>query len=162
MKKRTFKQWLFYKYKKGLVRLRNRSLMIASMLEVKRKIQLNEVQQPLFEICLKLINDSNTELRSNLIDYTYQIENDKYLVIIRSSSISSEDNYSISLVESKNTTPIYVDMPFPSDYVKQITLKFNKEVQKRMKTRQVLKTTRVSTHLNSILKEMNEEKKFVN
>jgi hypothetical protein len=53
-------------------------------------------------------------------------------------------------------------MPFPYDYVKQITLKFNKEVQKRMKTRQAIKTKRVSTHLNSILKEMNDEKKFVN
>jgi hypothetical protein len=162
MEKRTFKQWLFYKYKKGLVRLRNKSLMIASILEVKRKIQLNEVQQPLFEICLKLINDSNTELRHNLFDDNYQIENDKYLIIIKSSSIASEENYSISLVETKNPTPIYVDMPFPYDYVKQITLKFNKEVQKRMKTRQAIKTTRVSTHLNSILKEMNDEKKFVN
>jgi hypothetical protein len=157
MKKRTFKQWLFYKYKKELVRLKNRSLMIASMLEFKSNIKLNEVQQPLFEICMKLINTANTELRSNLIDYTYQIENDKYLVIIRSSIISS-DSYSISLVELKNTTPIYVDIPFPSEYVKQITLKFNKEVQKRMKTRQVLKIKRVSTHLNCILKEMNEEK----
>lgn len=157
MKKRTFKKWLFYKYKKVLVRLRNKSLMIASALEVKRKIQLNDIQKPLFEICLKLINDPNTELRSNLIDYTYQIENSKYLVIIKSSSIS-ENNDSISLVDSNNAKPVYVDMPFPSYYVKQITLKFNKEVQKRMKTRQIIKTTRVSTHLNSILKEMNDEK----
>lgn len=155
MKKGTFKQKLYYKYKKFLVRTRNRSMMISSMLEIKRKIQLNEVQQPLFEICLKLINEQNTILRSNLLDYTYQIENDKYLVIIRTASIYSEENYSISLVDSKNTTSVYVDMPFPSEYVKQIILKLNKEIQKRMKTRQSIKTNKVSKHLNSILEELN-------
>lgn len=154
-KKRTFKQWLFYKYKKMIVRLRNNSKSLIKKMEVKKNIKLNEIQQPLYDICLKLISDTNSELRSNTIDYTFHIENENYLVIIRTNAISYE-NYSISLIDnsSENSVPVFVDMPFPTDFVKHIILKFDREVQKRMNNRQVLKTTKVSNHLYKILKNL--------
>lgn len=154
-KKRTFKKWFFYKYKKMLVRLRSNSKSLIKKMEVKKNIKLNEIQQPLYDICLKLISDSNSELRSNTIDYTFHIENESYLVIIRTNAISYE-NYSISLIDnsSENSVPVFVDVPFPTDFVKHIILKFDREVQKRMNSRQVLKTTKVSNHLYKILKNL--------
>jgi hypothetical protein len=154
-KKRTFKKWLFYKYKKMIVRLRINSKSLIKKMEVKKNIKLNEIQQPLYDICLKLISDTNSELRSNTIDYTFHIENENYLVIIRTNAIAHE-NYSISLIDnsSENSVPVFVDMPFPTDFVKHIILKFDREVQKRMNNRQVLKTTKVSNHLYKILKNL--------
>lgn len=153
--KRTLKKWLFYKYKKMIVRLRRNSKSLIKTMEVKKNIKLNEIQQPLYDICLKLISDSNSELRSNKIDYTFHIENESYLLIIRTNVISYE-NYSISLIDnsSENSVPVFVDVPFPTDFVKHIILKFDREVQKRMNSRQVLKTTKVSNHLYKILKNL--------
>ncbi len=153
--KRTLKKWLFYKYKKMIVRLRRNSKSLIKTMEVKKNIKLNEIQQPLYDICLKLISDSNSELRSNTIDYTFHIENESYLLIIRTNVISYE-NYSISLIDnsSENSVPVFVDVPFPTDFVKHIILKFDREVQKRMNSRQVLKTTKVSNHLYKILKNL--------
>jgi hypothetical protein len=120
-----------------------------------KPVSLNEIQKPLFDIALKLISDPNTELRSNSIDYTFHIESENYLVILRSNNISTE-NYSISLIElnSLSQTPVFVDIPFPQDHVKSIIDKFDREVQKRMKNRQTLKTTKVANRLQNILKEI--------
>lgn len=154
-KKRSFKDWIFYKYKKMIVRLRRNSKSLAKRMDLKKKIKLNEIQQPLYDICLKLISDTNSELRSNTIDYTFHIENESYLVIIRTNVISYE-NYSISLIDnsSDNAVPIFIDVPFPTDFVKYIILKFDREVQKRMNSRQLLKSTKVSNHLYKILKNL--------
>jgi len=158
MNRRTFKQCFFYKYKKLIVKLKNRSLTIANILDSKRKVYLNDVQKPLFEICLKMISDKTTELSSNSIDHSFNIENSKYLVIIRTSSIISEENCSISLIDYSSEFPAYIDTPFPSENIKTIIFRFNKEVLKRMKKRQVLKTTKISAHLNSILEDINKIK----
>ena len=116
---------------------------------------LNEIQKPLYDIAVKLISDPNTELSSTSIDYTFQIESENYLVILRSNCISTE-NYSISLIELNNDSqiPVFVDIPFPQDHVKSIIEKFDREVQKRMKNRQTLKTTKVANRLQNILKEI--------
>jgi hypothetical protein len=154
--KRTFKQWLFYKFKKTVVYVKRRRRNIIKTLDAKQRPELSEIQKPLFSICLKLIGDSNTELRSNSIDYTYHIENDNYLLIIRPGG-STESDCSVSLIEykrSESSVPAFVDMPIPSEYVKIIINRFEKEVQRRMKNRQVLKTHKVANHLQSILKEM--------
>jgi len=47
-----------------------------------------------------------------------------------------------------------VEIPFPSDFTKVIIHRFEKEVQRRMKTRQIVKVTKVSSHLKEILNEM--------
>lgn len=152
--KRTFKKILLYKYKKILVLLKRRRRNIISKLEVAEKKELSDIQRPLFAIAVKLINDSNTELRSNSIDLTYHIENDNYLVILRP---SSDQECSVSLIEFKrgdNSVPVFVDMPLPVEFGKVIINKFEKEVQRRMKNRQILKTHKVASHLQSILKDI--------
>jgi len=153
--KRTFKNWAHYKYKKVLVRLRRKSKSVMTSMDPNKPRTLNEIQKPLYDIAVKLITDPNTELRSNSIDYTFHIESENYLVILRSNNISTE-NYSISLIELNNTskTPVFVDIPFPQDHVKSIIDKFDREVQKRMKNRQTLKTTKVANRLQNILKEI--------
>jgi hypothetical protein len=153
--KRTLKKWAYYKWKKMLVRLRRKSKSVMTSMDPHKPTSLNEIQKPLYDIAVKLINDPNTELRSNSIDYTFHIESESYLVILRSNNISTE-NYSISLIELNNTsqTPVFVDIPFPQDHVKSIIEKFDREVQKRMKNRQTLKTTKVANRLQTILKEI--------
>jgi len=121
------------------------------------KSSLNEIQKPLYDICMKLINDRRSELRTNHIDYIFHIENDKYLIIIRPNNTSNTELYSVSLLEYKTDVRDlsgFVDIPFPTEYTKMIIHRFDKEVQKRMKTRQVLKTTKVANHLQTILEEM--------
>lgn len=153
--KRTFKKWAHYKWKKVLVRLRRKSKSVMTKMDPHKPRSLNEIQKPLYDIALKLISDPNTELSSTSIDYTFQIESENYLVILRSNNISTE-NYSISLTELNNNSqvPVFVDIPFPQEHVKLIIEKFDREVQKRMKNRQTLKTTKVANRLQNILKEI--------
>lgn len=156
--KRSIKKWASYKFKRFLVGLKRKS---KSVMEPKsRGPKLNEIQKPLYDICHKLISEPTTELRSNSIDYTFHIENDNYLLIIRSNQMTHE-SYSISLIElnSINQTPVFVDIPFPSEFVKIIVEKFDREMHKRMKNRQTLKTTKVANRLQSILKQI-ELKEF--
>ncbi len=138
-----------------LVRLRRKSKSVMTSMDPNKPRSLNEIQKPLYDIAVKLISDPNTELRSNSIDYTFHIESENYLVILRSNNISTE-NYSISLIElnSLSQTPVFVDIPFPQEHVKSIIDKFDREVQKRMKNRQTLKTTKVANRLQNILKEI--------
>lgn len=157
-KKRTFKKWVAYKFKRLAVRLRRKSKSVFYTIDPNNRPKvLNEIQKPLYDIALKLIGDPSTELRSNSIDYTFHIESENYLVILRSNHISNE-NFSISLIELNNTskTPVFVDIPFPPIQVKSIIEKFDREVQKRMKRRQTLKTTKVANRLQSILKEIEQ------
>ena len=153
--KRTFKDWIFYKTKRTIVYFKRRQRNLIRTIAQPKKKELSEIQKPLFSISLRLISAPDTELRSNSIDYTYHIESDSYLVIIRPGSNDAE--YSVSLIEYKrgeNAIPAYVDMPIPSEWGKIIVNKFEKEVQRRMKTRQIMKTHKVANHLHSILKEM--------
>jgi hypothetical protein len=155
MKKRTFKQWLFYKYKKRIVIIIGVFKTFIKNMESKKEQKLNYIQKSLYDICLKLISNSNSELICNSLEYTFHIENENYLVIIRRNSISYE-NYSISLIDnSSKNVPILIDIPFPSNFVKNIITKFDKEVQKRMNNKQLLKSNKVFNHLDDILKNLN-------
>ena len=155
--KKTIKRWFFYKLRKMMVICRRKFKRAMKTMDPNVKISLNEIQKPLYDICMKLINDRNTELRTNHIDYIFHIENEKYLIIIRPNNTSNTEIYSVSLLEYKpdgRDLSGFVDIPFPAEYTKMIIHRFDKEVQKRMKTRQVLKTTKVANHLQTILEEM--------
>jgi len=155
--KKTIKRWFFYKLRKMMVICRRKFKRAMKTMDPNVKISLNEIQKPLYDICMKLINDRRSELRTNHIDYIFHIENDKYLIIIRPNNTSNTELYSVSLLEYKTDVRDlsgFVDIPFPTEYTKMIIHRFDKEVQKRMKTRQVLKTTKVANHLQTILEEM--------
>jgi len=157
MTKKTIKRWFFYKLRKMMVICRRRFKRAMKTMDPNVKSSLNEIQKPLYDICMKLINDRKTELRTNHIDYVFHIENDKYLIIIRPNNTSNTELYSVSLLEYKSDGKDlsgFVDIPFPAEYTKMIIHRFDKEVQKRMKTRQVLKTVKVASHLQTILEEM--------
>jgi hypothetical protein len=130
-------------------------------IESKKEQKLTYIQKSLYDICIKLISNPNSELShsSNSNSFEFQIESENYLIIIRRNSISYE-NYSISLIDnSSKNIPIFIDMPFPPEFVKIIITKFDKEVQKRMNNRQLLKSNKVYNHLDDILK--NIEKNYV-
>ena len=155
--KKTIKRWFFYKLRKMMVICRRKFKRAMKTMDPNVKISLNEIQKPLYDICMKLINDRRSELRTNHIDYIFHIENDKYLIIIRPNNTSNTELYSVSLLEYKTDVRDlsgFVEIPIPTEYTKMIIHRFDKEVQKRMKTRQVLKTTKVANHLQTILEEM--------
>ena len=157
MTRNTIKRWFFYKLRKMMVICRRKFKRAMKTMDPNVKSSLNEIQKPLYDICMKLINDRRSELRTNHIDYIFHIENDKYLIIIRPNNTSNTELYSVSLLEYKTDVRDlsgFVDIPFPTEYTKMIIHRFDKEVQKRMKTRQVLKTTKVANHLQTILEEM--------
>ena len=157
MTKKTIKRWFFYKLRKMMVICRRKFKRAMKTMDPNVKSTLNEIQKPLYDICMKLINDRRSELRTNHIDYIFHIENEKYLIIIRPNNTSNTEIYSVSLLEYKpdgRDLSGFVDIPFPAEYTKMIIHRFDKEVQKRMKTRQVLKTTKVANHLQTILEEM--------
>jgi hypothetical protein len=137
-----------------LVILRRRSIKVMRRLEARESLQMDQIQKVVYNITVKLIHDSESELRSNSIDYTYHIENDNYLIIIRPQS----NNYSITLIEYKSEGVINnFDVPFSTTNVRQIVTKFEREVHKRMKSKMLMKTTKVVKHLQSIYNEIEQK-----
>lgn len=152
-KRRTFKKWLLYKYKRLRVRFRRNSKSIIKKMDGTDQ-QLNEIQRPLYDICMKLISDPHSELICSITNSILHIENENYLIIIRS-NLQPTEAHSISLVEhSQRENPGFIDVPFPAHHVKIIVEKFDKEIAKRMKNNQLLKTSKVSARLQNILKEI--------
>ena len=136
--------------------MRNKSIKVMRRLEARDPVQMDQIQKLVYEITLKLIADPTSELRSNSIDYTYQIENENYLIIIRSTS----NLYSINLIEYKTRQLINnFDVPFDVDPIKIILEKFQREIHKRMKSKLLMKTTRVAKHLQVILNDIEEKQK---
>jgi hypothetical protein len=139
-----------YRLKRLAIKFRKGFRKIQKKIE-NPEIKLNEIQKPLVDICNKLIVHPNSELRNNSIDYTFHIENENYLVIIRSNSLSN-NSYSVTLVDYNTYVYSVMDIPIPDYYVRQIVDKFDREVNRRMKNKEVFKNSKVSNHLNSILK----------
>jgi hypothetical protein len=125
-------------------------------LETRESSEMDQVQKLVYTITLRLIHDTSSELRSNSIDYSYQIENDNYLVIIKTSS----DYYSINLIEYKTRQLINnFDVLFDVEHVKVIIENYEREVHKRMKSKLLMKTNRVTRHLQTILNDIEEKQK---
>lgn len=142
------KRWIKYRWRRSLVKMRSKSIEIFRMLETSETSKMDQIQSLVYTICLKLIHDSNSELRSNTIDYTYHIENDDYLIMIRPNS----GHYSITLIEYRTRELINnFDVPFDMSHIKVIIDSFEREIHKRMKSKQLLKTTKVAKHLQRIL-----------
>lgn len=149
-------RWIRWRVMRNLITMRNRSIKVMRRIEAREPVQMDQIQKLVYEITLKLIADPTSELRSNSIDYTYQIENDNYLIIIRSTS----NLYSINLIEYKTRQLINnFDVPFDVDPIKVILEKFQREIHKRMKSKLLMKTTRVAKHLQVILNDIEEKQK---
>ena len=149
-------RWIRWRFMRTLVTLRKRSLKVMRRLEAREPVQMDQIQKLVYTITLRLIHDPSSELRSNSIDYSYQIENDNYLIIIKTSS----GYYSINLIEYKTRQLINnFDVLFDVDHVKVIIENYEREVHKRMKSKLLMKTNRVTRHLQSILNEIDEKQK---
>jgi hypothetical protein len=124
-------------------------------LESKERSEMDQIQKLIYDISLKLIHNPHSELRSNSIDYTYHIENEDYLIIVRPQS----GHYSISLIETKAKQMINnFDVPFDLNHVRVLIDNFEREVHKRMKSKLLMKTTKVAKHLQLILTDIEEDK----
>ncbi len=149
------KKWIKWRWARFLVRLRNKSISFLRRLEARENSKMDQIQQLVYDITMKLIHDPKSELRSNSIDYTYHIENDNYLIIIRPHS----GHYSINLIEYKTLQLINnFDVPFDVNDVDILIDRFKREVHKRMKSKILLKTTKVAKHLQTILSEIDIKK----
>lgn len=149
--------WLRWRFMRSLVTMRNSSIKVMRRLEAREPVEMDQIQKLVYAITMKLIVDPTSELRSNSIDYSYQIENDNYLIIIKPSS----NYYSINLIEYKTRQLINnFDVPFDVDPIKVIIERFEREVHKRMKSKFLMKTTRVAKHLQVILNDIEEKQKL--
>ena len=149
-------RWIRWRFMRSLINMRNRSLKVMRRLETRESSEMDQVQKLVYTITLRLIHDTSSELRSNSIDYSYQIENDNYLVIIKTSS----DYYSINLIEYKTRQLINnFDVLFDVEHVKVIIENYEREVHKRMKSKLLMKTNRVTRHLQTILNDIEEKQK---
>ena len=150
------RRWFRYKRLRLLVQLRNNFISIMRKLETKDVSEMDQIQKVIFNITSKLIRDTQSELRSNNIDYTYHIENENYLIIIRPQA----GHYSINLIEYKTRQLINnFDVPFDINHIKILIEQYDREVHKRMKSKLLMKTTKVVKHLQSILLEIDEKQK---
>jgi hypothetical protein len=112
---------------------------------------MNDIQKLIFDITLKLINNPNSELRSNSIDFTYQVENDDYLIVI--------SEYSVNLIEYRNRQVVNnFDVYFDIDTIKTIVSNYEREIHKRMKSKLMIRRNRVTKHLESILNQIDSDK----
>ena len=143
------KRWFRYRRLRLLVYLKNKFISIMRKLETKDVSEMDQIQKVIFSITSKLIHDPHSELRSNNIDYTTHIENENYLIIIRPQS----GHYSINLIEYKETRQLInnFDVPFDVSHIKILLNQYDREVHKRMKSKLLMKTTKVVKHLQSIL-----------
>ena len=74
-------RWIRWRFMRNLVTLRKRSLKVMRSLESREPAQMDQIQKLVYTITLRLIHDPSSELRSISIDYSYQIENDNYLIL---------------------------------------------------------------------------------
>ena len=136
--------WIKWKYLRTLVSILNRTKELDSN-------KMNDIQKLIFDITLKLINNPNSELRSNSIDFTYQVENDDYLIVI--------SEYSVNLIEYRNRQVVNnFDVYFDIDTIKKIVSNYEIEIHKRMKSKLVIRRNRVTKHLESILNQIDSDK----
>jgi Na+/phosphate symporter len=134
--------WIKWKYLRTLVSILNRTKDLNKM---------NDIQKLIFEITLKLINNPNSELRSNSIDFTYQVENDDYLIVI--------SEYSVNLIEYRNRQVVNnFDVSFDIDTIKKIVSNYEREIHKRMKSKLMIRRNRVTKHLENILNQIDSNK----
>ena len=154
---KKIKRWFRYKILRFLVSLKSKSVKVLKKIENENVEEMDQVQKLVYSICTKLLHDQKSELISNSIDYTYHIENDNYLVIIR----PKFNHYAITLIEFRTRQEINsFDVIFEVAHVKTIVERFDREIQRRMKKNQLLKTTRVSKHLQQILVDVEEKQKI--
>ena len=73
--------WLRWRFMRSLVTMRNSSIKVMRRLEAREPVEMDQIQKLVYTITMKLIVDPTSELRSNSIDYSYQIENDNYLIL---------------------------------------------------------------------------------
>ena len=145
------KRWFRYRYLRFVVSLRNKSTRLLKKVESEQVEDMDQIQKLVYTICLRLIHNPNSELISSNIDYTYHIENEDYLIVIR----PSFNHYSITLIEYKQRLLVNsFDVIFQVPHVKVIIENFDREISKRMKTNQLLKTAKVAKHLQQILIEI--------
>lgn len=131
------KTWVKWKYLRTLALLKRKS-------RVFDKDKMDDIQKLIFNISLKLIENPNSELRSNSIDLTYQIENGDYLIVIRQNSVN--------LMEYKNRQIINnFDVYFDIEDIKLIVSNYEREIHKRMNDKVLLRTTKLTKHLQSVL-----------
>ncbi len=149
------KLWLKYRWLRFLVLLKRNSVgFILKKIDGDLIPKLNPIQKIIFSITLKLIHDSNSELSSNSIDYTYMISNNNYLIIIR-------PEYSISFFEYRNEHQMNTfDVGYDPHHTKSLIKHFEKEVQRRMRQEDNQKTNRIVKHLESIVKEIEDKQKI--
>lgn len=149
------KVWIRWRILRNLVKLRRYSIDFIKTFETNEKVSLDQIQKLIYDITYNLIQDVNSDLRTNRIDNTYHIENENYLIIIRTQS----GYYSINLIEYKDISNINnFDVPFDSSYIEVLLNSFNKEIFRRMKNRQLMRTNKVAKHLQIILDDIKKDK----
>lgn len=152
------RRWFRYRWLRMVVRVKNYLTSLRNTIDDEKIYEMDDIQKLVYSITLKLIHDPESELRSSQLDYTYHVENDNYLIIIR----HHPGNYSINLIEYKTRELINnFDVSFFRDDMDIIIDNFDREIHKRMNARQLLKTTKVVRHLQSILDDITSKQKIL-
>lgn len=117
-----------------------------------KKMALDEIQKPMYDICVKMIGDRSTELRCMKGDY--QLEGPKYFISIRYSA----NHPVISLVENRercsNIHTVFMD----NHYIESIIDTFEREMSRRMRYREGVRKKEIGDHLSRIVIEIDKSK----
>lgn len=116
-----------------------------------RKSNLDEIQKPIFDLCLKLINERSTDLRN--MRGEYQLENKDYFVSIRYNSTTPIISFIESRDQCSNIHMIFMD----NNYVDSIIDNFDREMSRRMRHRDAIKKKEIATNLNRIVDQFNQK-----
>jgi len=116
-----------------------------------RKVALDEIQKPIFDLCLKLINERSTELRN--MRGEYQLENRDYFVSIRYNPTTPIISFIESRDQCSNVHMIFMD----NNYVDSIIDNFDREMSRRMRYKESIKKKEISNHLNTIVDRFNQK-----
>ncbi len=142
----NFKKWIYYRFMRTVVRIYSSMNSIDN-----RKSNLDEIQKPIFELCLKLINERSTELRN--MRGEYQLENKDYFVSIRYNSTTPIISFIESRDQCSNIHMIFMD----NNYVESIIDTFDREMSRRMRYKEAIQKKEISSHLNKIVDRFNQK-----
>jgi hypothetical protein len=120
-----------------------------------KKMTLDEIQKPMYDICVKMINDRSTDLRN--MNGDYQLEGPEYFVSIRYSA----NHPVISLVENRERCSNIHTVFMEGHYVESIIDTFEREMSRRMRYREAVRKKEIADHLNRILGKFDEKKELV-
>lgn len=123
-----------------------KSQRVLSELNLRKKSELSELQKSIYDICLNLIKQPTTDIRHSRQGYMYHIENSRFLIVIKYSTINS----TITLIDNNVTSSSVFEIYMDRENIDIIADCLDREIHRRIMSRESLRSSKVKSQLQMI------------